>query len=93
MLELKQKFKLGKVCSTPGALEVLGKFEINTLLMRHSFGDWSEACESTKLQNDEAVKNGEERILSVYKSIKGVTIWIITEYDRSATKILLPEEY
>lgn len=41
--------------------------------------------------NNEAVKNG-ERILAAY--MYGDTkIWIITEWDRSATTILFPEEY
>jgi hypothetical protein len=33
------------------------------------------------------------RLLSAYTLISGTKIWIITEADRSATTILLPEEY
>jgi hypothetical protein len=33
------------------------------------------------------------RLLSSYKSANGIKFWIITEADRSATTILLPEEY
>lgn len=33
------------------------------------------------------------RIFSVYKVTDGLTIWIITEADRSSTCLMLPEEY
>jgi len=33
------------------------------------------------------------RILSSYTLSDGTKIWIITEADRSATMVLLPEEY
>ena len=33
------------------------------------------------------------RILSAYRTAENVRLWIITEADRSATTILLPEEY
>ena len=42
--------------------------------------------------NDEAVSCG-ECVLSAYKTLKGVKLWIITEADRSSTCLLLPEEY
>ena len=33
------------------------------------------------------------RILSAYTTSAGDTIWILTEADRSATTLMLPEEY
>jgi hypothetical protein len=33
------------------------------------------------------------RLLSVYHAANGVKFWIITEADRSATTILMPEDY
>ena len=41
---------------------------------------------------DNAVKNG-ERVLSSYRAPDGTKFWIITEWDRSYTTVLLPEEY
>jgi hypothetical protein len=32
-------------------------------------------------------------LLSAYRSSQGVKFWIITEADRTATTILLPNEY
>lgn len=43
------------------------------------------------LINNNAVING-ERILASYQ-YQNTKIWIITEYDRSMTTILFPEEY
>jgi len=42
--------------------------------------------------NDEALVSG-ERLLSAYKTLRGVKLWVITEADRSSTCCLLPEEY
>jgi hypothetical protein len=42
--------------------------------------------------NDQAVKNGDDRIMGVYPTDEG-DIWIITEWDRSVTTILFPSEY
>jgi hypothetical protein len=39
-----------------------------------------------------SVKQG-FRILSAYELETGVKVWLITEWDRSATTIMLPEEY
>jgi len=47
--------------------------------------------EEDKATNDNALKDG-RRVLSAYRFEK-VTLWVITEADRSATTILLPEEY
>jgi hypothetical protein len=33
------------------------------------------------------------RLLSAYHLKDGTKIWIITEWDRSATTVLLPEDY
>ncbi|MDE6020535.1 MAG: hypothetical protein K2H01_06040 [Ruminococcus sp.] len=46
-----------------------------------------------KALNDAAVKNGDERIFAAYIDSTGRKIWIITEWDRSATTILFPSEY
>lgn len=58
---------------------------------RHATGDWGDLCEEDKASNDYALANG-ERIFSAYKN-GDTKIWIITEWDRSATTILFPEEY
>jgi 2-keto-3-deoxy-L-rhamnonate aldolase RhmA len=87
-------FKLGQLVSTPGAMEVLSQpgTDWMVLLMRHATGDWGDLSGDDKRANDLAVQDG-DRILSAYDLPTGARIWIITEADRSATTLLLPEEY
>lgn len=88
------RFPLGQVVATPGALRALE--EANQLpfefLARHQSGDWGEVCDEDRAENELSVDNG-FRILSAYRTSTDVRIWVITEADRSATTILLSEEY
>ncbi|MDO3682009.1 hypothetical protein [Paenibacillus ehimensis] len=86
------KFPLGQVFTTAGALEAISEEERISALTRHIGGDWGEVCDEDKAANDEALKSG-GRLLSAYRTTAGVRFWIITEYDRSYTTFLLPEEY
>ncbi len=61
-------------------------------LERHRCGDWGNVCEADVKLNDEALREG-GRLLSCYSTLRGETIWVITEFDRSVTTLLLPDEY
>ena len=61
-------------------------------LDRHAIGDWGELEQSDVAENEYSVAHG-FRLLSSYQTDAGETLWIITEADRSATTLLLPEEY
>jgi hypothetical protein len=88
----RSKFQLGRVVSTPGALEQAGSIdELVPLLYRHATGDWGDLNPEDRAMNDEAIHDG-GRILSAYDTPRG-KFWIITEADRSVTTVLLPEEY
>jgi hypothetical protein len=86
-------FKLGEVVGTPAAQELLerGGVDSTSLLQRHVSGDWGDVPEADARENEFSVKEG-YRIVSAYPVGEG-KVWIITEADRSATTILLPEEY
>jgi hypothetical protein len=88
------RFTLGQIVATPGALSALEKAEQQPaeFLDRHVNGDWGEVTEEDKQENEIAVQRG-LRILSAYTTSAGDHIWILTEADRSATIILLPDEY
>ena len=88
------KFSLGRIVSTPAALEVIAKSGQSPefFLAKHVSGDWGEVCDEDKRLNDEALVNG-DRLLSAYRTLRGVKIWVITEADRSSTCCLLPSEY
>jgi len=87
-------FRLGRLLATPGALEALEASNETAVpyLLRHVSGDWGEVDAEDQATNNCSVKDG-TRILSAYRLKSGVKIWIITEADRSATTVLLPDEY
>ncbi len=95
-----QAFPLGYLSATPQALLLvrgLGRTP-DEFIDRHSRGDWGDLDEEGKALNDHAMILNEGRLLSSYRlssvdSLKDLRIWVITEADRSATTILLPEEY
>ena len=88
------KFPLGQIVGTPGALEAIAQAGQTPafFLNKHRSGDWGEVCDEDKRLNDQALVDG-SRLLSAYRTLRGVKIWIITEADRSSTCCLLPEEY
>lgn len=91
----------GAIVATPGALAALAESNLGTaapamLLTRHFVGDWGDLCDDDKIANDEALAEGVGRIFSAYDVPQRdgiVRVWIITEHDRSATTLLLPDEY
>lgn len=86
-------FRLGQLLITPGANDAMIDEDRMEYIARHARGDWGTVCDADKRLNDQAVKDG-TRLLSAYLLRDGQTrIWIITEADRSATTILLPDEY
>ena len=86
------KFTLGRLVGTPRALNAVTEAERVEALQRHSSGDWGNLDQEDKAANDAALAAG-TRLFSQYESKLGTKFWIITEADRSATTILLPEEY
>ena len=88
------RFKLGKVLATPGALKALSTVNKcpSAYLSRHVSGDWGDLCPEDAEENELSLQNG-YRLLSAYMLDNKTKLWIITEADRSATTLLLPNEY
>ena len=86
------RFEPGRILATPGVLDAAPVGELLSALRRHLSGDWGDVSEADRAQNDRALAEG-ERLFSAYRSSGEIKFWIITEADRSATTILLPEEY
>ena len=80
--------------ATPGALEALTEAgtEPAELLDRHAAGFWGDVCEEDWQANENALRL-DCRLLSIYNLAGGEKVWIITEWDRSATTILRAGEY
>ena len=85
-------FELGQMLMTPGVQEQVPPSERLRAVRRHARGDWGELDAEDRSANDAALKHG-GRLLSSYRTEAGVKFWIITEADRSATTVLLPDEY
>ena len=93
------KFQLGKVVATPGALAALEEAGQSpwVFLSLHLEGNWGTVDADDRAANDHALVEG-SRILSAYRLNTGEKIWVITEAEddhghRSATTLLLPDEY
>ena len=87
-------FSIGQVVATPGALAALEKagHTPEEFLGRHVQGDWGDLSDEDRTENELSLQRG-FRLLSSYRTNAGDTkVWVITEADRSATTILLPEE-
>jgi hypothetical protein len=83
-------FELGTVVATPSALELLGHNMVDVLIS-HADLEQGELGDEDHNSNVEAVECG-LRILSKFK-LDGTSFYVITEWDRSITTVLLPEEY
>lgn len=78
------KFKLGRLCATRAIATMMEQDAefmsfVHRSLDRYTGGDWGD------------VYTG-ERIIAAYGQ-HNWRIWIVTEWDRSATTVLFPEEY
>jgi hypothetical protein len=60
-------------------------------LLRHMQCDWGTVNDEEWVLNNQGLENG-GRLQSVYKTLSGELIWIITEADRSKTTVSLPNE-
>ena len=91
-------FNLGQLVMTAGIYELVseGLFSPAPFLARHQAGDWGEICREDWIRNNRSLNQDPEqrgRLFSVFSTPDGTKIWIITEWDRSVTTILLPDEY
>ena len=89
---LEGKFPLGQTVITTNAKNTLHPEDVLAGITRHAQGDWGDCCDDDAAENDFSLRKG-FRLLSVYSDRNGTKFWIITEADRSATTILLPEDY
>ncbi len=91
------KFNMGNIVVTRSVNDLMGEdvgfyMHVHESLNRHVEGDWGDLSEEDKFTNEAALLDG-ERLFSAYTKDGSPPIWIITEWDRSATTILFPDEY
>lgn len=85
-------FQPGNIVATPAVLAAVPHCVIDVALARHLSGDWGDMSNADRQANEQALKDG-SRLFSAYQVREDTRIWIITEADRSATTVLLPEDY
>jgi hypothetical protein len=88
----KRSFPLGQVVATPNALRSLSTGDIAKALARHAACDWGDLSPEDWKENEFSLREG-FRLFSVYHTEHGQKFWVITEADRSATTVLMPEDY
>ena len=86
------RFPSGQIVITTNAQKTLHAEDVQSALARHLRGDWGDCGEEDREENELSLREG-FRLLSVYHDRKNVKFWIISEADRSATTILLPDDY
>ncbi len=91
------KFNPGQLMMTRGVNGLVADNEdfaihVQLSLKRHLAGDWGDVSDEDRVTNEMALQVG-DRLFSVYKKEGLPNLWIITEWDRSVTTALLPEEY
>ena len=89
-------FKLGRqVASQKVSIELMENKQFETEIFhameRYCNKDWGILSDGVKEMNEQALQD-EDRLMGAYMTCKG-KIWIITEWDRSSTIILFPDEY
>ena len=96
-MRMMKQFPLGDIGVTSGFVAKMGDpdraaLEVKIALARHQSGDWGQCCAFDKEINDEAVKTG-GRVLSVYLTDDAVRFYVITDWDRAHTTVMLCDEY
>ncbi|MDD5356581.1 MAG: hypothetical protein PHS53_00320 [Candidatus Pacebacteria bacterium] len=87
-----EPLELGQVVITAAANAVLSPEEVLRAISRHAYGDWGDLDAEDRSANKRALVNG-ERIVSIYHSMKRTKFYVITEWNRMYTTVLLPEDY
>ena len=95
-------FETGQVVTTCGIAQAMRDdysflLSVRECLDRHCRGDWGDVGDESRRMNDDAIEaerkvEPTDRLFSLY-GIGGRDIYIITEWDRSMTTVLFPEEY
>ena len=93
-LQRPSTFDLGQLVMTPGAdLAMRAARQVPPeFLLRHKHGDWGDLPPEDLQENERALRVG-SRLFSAYRTRTEEKLWVITEWDRSVTTLLLPEEY
>lgn len=95
-----RRFSLGTFCWTAGVNDKMAEDAafshfVLASVKRHLSEDWGDLCAEDKALNACALRfpSSQGRLFSKYIFNPETSIYIITEWDRSVTTILFPDEY
>jgi hypothetical protein len=83
---------MGHVRISTGVTSKIPANVVSNAVVNHARGKWGLCCPASKEANDDALANGNDRILSVWR-YQDIKFWVLTEEDRQTTRVILPEEY
>ena len=86
------KFELGELVITGNAANALKAADVLSALIRHQVGDWGDLDKGDRFANEKALICG-GRLFSAYTTQNDIRFWIISESNREATTVLLPQDY
>jgi hypothetical protein len=86
-----QRVPTGRTMIAPKARERLSPGDFLPALLRHAMGDWGDLDAASREENERSLSDG-TRLKSVYTAADGTEFWVVTEADRSLTRVLLPDE-
>lgn len=86
-------FPIGALVFSEGVDRLMreGRLDPMPYFLRHTRGDWGDVADYKWLANNAALASG-ERLESMYQVHRELHICVVTEADRSATRILLMTE-
>jgi hypothetical protein len=87
-----QLFDAGDVITAPAAQSVLTAEIVQSSVARHVRGDWGLLDALDRRQNLRALAAGRP-VQSVYELENGIPFWVITDGDRTSTRIVVAEDY
>ena len=93
-----RKLETGEIVVTAAAAAALNGSDVVCRLALHVIGEWGDVCDEDRDANNRALVDG-GRVLSVYEAAhkdrkdENIRFYIITEWNREATTVLLPEDY
>lgn len=65
--------------------------ELTESIKKYFKGDWGDMCEEDKMQMNDIYRKNNDRVVGIYDTSEG-EVYIVTEKDRSITRILFSDE-
>ena len=89
-MTVRPRFGLGQPMITRNALSALTHEEVIAALGRHVAGDWGDVDRLGYQANEFGLENHGTLVSAFFSSQAGTRFFVVTDWDRSQTTVLLP---